>query len=205
MTGQYRESGKYAKCRLCAIPQHIPPNSRPIADLQSDRVRPDIVLIDQSNPRAAETMVPPMIPGADLPVSVTRSQWALMRGIAEEIRRQDADDRLGGNIKPLYVLTLIFGVFGGVIMWVQLERQSKLVPFLVLGLSMGTLLILIYLLEGFLLNRILHRNVSRYVLANLKHTSSTIQSLIDAAVAMGSAYRRIASYLRWARKRMESH
>jgi len=95
-----------------------------------------------------------------LPISATRAQWALVRGVAEEIRRQQASNKLGGNIGPLYMLTLIIAIFGGVILWVELENKGRLIPLLLLGLGAGALLGIIYFLESFLLNRILHREIS---------------------------------------------
>src|SRR5690606_1303487 len=119
-----------------------------------------------------------------------------------EIARQSADDKVEGNIKPLYLLTLMGAAGGFIAIWLEYERGSKLIPLMLIGMVSCMLFLLIRRFHIFLLNRALHREMANYVRRNLAHSGNNIESLVAAARVLGKDYRAVAAYLDWARRRI---
>jgi hypothetical protein len=200
--GKFRHSGFFIKCRLCGIPQEMPPATTPVQLATENETRPSPDFLRATNPGLAEIRPSPVPLEEELPPSVSRKEWSIVHGISVEIRRQDADDKVSGNIDPLYLLTLMGAAGGAIAIWLKFEHRSKTIPLALLVTGTCVLLFLIMRLHRFLLNRALHREMAIYVRRNLTHTGNNMQSLVAAAVALGRDYRAVAAYLRWAGLRM---
>jgi hypothetical protein len=200
--GEFRHAGFFIKCRLCGVPQERPAATTPVQLEAENETRPSPDFMRATNPGLAGACPPPIPLEKQLPPSVSRKEWSIVRGIAAEIRRQDAHDKVSGNINPLYILTLMGAAGGGIAIWMEFEHQSKSIPLALLVTGTCVILYLIKRLHRFLLNRALHREMAIYVRRNLAYTGNNMDSLIAAAIALGANYRTVAAYLRWAHPRM---
>jgi hypothetical protein len=202
--GAFQHAGSFIKCRVCGVPQEMPPGAIPHKLDATDETRPSPGFLNATNPAlAAATDCSPVPLAEELPPSVSRKEWALAVGILAEIHRQDADDKVSGNINPLYILSLMGAAGGFIAVWMELAPERKPVAFTLLALGTCAVLFLIHRFHKFLLNRALHREVGACVRRHIAHTGTHVQSLIAAADALGADWRPVAEYLRWACSRMQ--
>jgi hypothetical protein len=200
--GKFRASGFFIKCRLCGIRQEMPAATTVIHLETENETRPSPGFLRATNPGLAGICPPPVPLEEQLPPSVSRKEWSILRGISLEIARQDADDKVSGNINPLYILTLMGAAGGAIAIWMEFEHKSKSIPLALLETGTCVILFLIHRLHRFLLNRALHHEMAIYVRRSLAHTGNNMHSLVAAAAALGPDYRPVATYLRWAHLRM---
>lgn len=200
--GSFKEKGRYLRCRLCAIPQDIPdPDLRP-TQVQEDVVWPSRELLMATNPVLAANPHEAFPLEDELPPGINRRQWALLSGLESAMAREGAEDRSGGNILGLVVLSG-FACVGSLIYIVMEGPDGGRWPWVCFwAAGTGLLSYLLYRLNRWMIFRATFRRYGTCLKRHLRATTLPMVTLQQAAEALGKRGREIRRFLDWAAPRM---
>ncbi len=200
--GKFKEKGRYLRCRLCAIAQGV---TEP--DLKPERINEEMVwpsreILAATNPVLAAHPHEPAPLDGELPPGINRRQWAFLSGLESAMERERAEDRVGGNIQGLVVLSAIACVGLLIYIVMQVPDGSRWPWVCVWAAGTGLLSYMLYRLNRWMLFRATFRRYGPHLKRHLRATVAPMATLQKAAEALGKSRRDIRRFLDWAASRV---
>lgn len=191
----WKNAGRFTVCRLCLAAMPLHPDLTVVENPGSSLRVPTAELIAASNPVldvATPVDLEPIIP--PLPSTVTRWQWALLRGLLE--LHQEAFSTIWRDLSVFAGVLILAGMFAAF----MLDAIYQIPALSVTKAIVAVLPAIVIALWRWSVHEG-HLSMRSRAYAALQHyfvhTSTGPRDLIQASLTLGRPYRRMRPFLRW--------